>query len=96
MEIKNLRELNKQLSRGILPDVLNFTPQAKSELDISKIKYNAFYRSYEFAESKFPPGYESIPGFDKVIQTVAEDLEQITPLEEMLTRQSIPASTKSE
>ena len=83
----DLRELNNLLSRGILPDELDFTAKPKPELDMSKIKYNAFYRSYEFAESKFPKGYENIPGFDKVIQSVADELAQTTPLEEMELRQ---------
>jgi len=84
----DLRELNNLLSRGILPDELDFTAKPKPELDINKIKYNAFYRSYEFAESKFPKGYENIPGFDKVIQSVKQELETKTPLEEMEFRQS--------
>ena len=82
----NLRELNKQLSRGILPNELMFTVQPQAELDLNKIKYNAFYRSYEFAEDKFPKGYEIIPGFAKVIKLLANDLEQTTPLEEILAR----------
>ena len=80
--------INKQLSRGVLPDCLNFTLEPKP-MDISQIKYNAFYRSYEYVENKFPKGYENIPGFDKVIQSIADKLEeqQITPLSEMLKRQ---------
>ena len=80
----DIKELNKQLSKGILPDVLNYTIEQKP-LDICDLKYNAFYRSYEFVESKFPKGYESIPGFDCVIQSIADklDREQITPLKEI-------------
>lgn len=83
----DLRELNNLLSRGILPDELDFTAKPKPELDINKIKYNAFYRSYEFAESKFPKGYENIPGFENIIESVRQELENITPLEEMELRQ---------
>jgi hypothetical protein len=92
----DLRNLNKQLMRGVLPDELNFTIQARPEIDINKIKYNAFYRSYEFAESKFPEGYECIPGFSKVIDLVVDDLEQTTPLEEMLKRKSKPKEDANE
>ena len=49
-------------------------------LDLNKIKYNAFSRSYEFAQSKFPKGLENIPGFDKVIESCICDH---TPLEEL-------------
>ena len=85
----DLRELNKQLSKGELPDVLNYTVEHKP-LDICDLKYNAFYRSYEFVESKFPKGYESIPAFDCIIQSIADKLEQeeITPLKEMLQKSS--------
>lgn len=83
----DLRELNKLLSKGILPDELDFTVKPRPELDINKIKYNAFYRSYEYAESKFPPGYENIPGFENIIESVRQELENITPLEEMEFRQ---------
>ena len=71
---------------------MDFTTKPKPELDISKIKYNAFYRSYEFAESRFPKGYDNIPGFDKVIQAVADNLSEITPLEEIEFRQKINLS----
>ena len=85
----DIRELNKQLSKGVLPDVLNYTIEQKP-LDICDLKYNAFYRSYEFVESKFPKGYESIPAFDCIIQSIADKLEQeeITPLKEMLQKSS--------
>jgi len=83
----DLRELNNLLSNGILPEELNFTIRPIQQLDISKIKYNAFYRSYEFAESKFPKGYENIPGFDNIIESVRQDLETKTPLEEIEFRQ---------
>ena len=43
----NIDTINKQLSRGVLPDCLNFTLEPKP-MDISQIKYNAFYRSYEY------------------------------------------------
>ena len=38
----DIRELNKQLSNGLLPDVLNYTIEQKP-LDICDLKYNAFY-----------------------------------------------------
>jgi hypothetical protein len=47
----DIKELNKQLSNGVLPDVLNYGIEQKP-LDICELKYNAFYRSYEFVEHK--------------------------------------------
>jgi hypothetical protein len=84
-----LDRLNSLLSSGVLPDELNFTKQDfKPEIDMSKLKYNSFYRSYEFVENKFPKGHESIPGFDKVIQSIVDKMEEenITPLNEIIKR----------
>ena len=85
----NINELNKQLMSGMLPDELNFSIKREFVLDLDKIKYNAFYRSYEFYESKFPKGYESIPGFDKIIESIVENSKDKTPLDEMLQREKI-------
>ena len=84
----DLRELNNLLLKGILPEELDFTVKPRPEIDINKIKYNAFYRSYEFAESKFPQGYENIPGFNKIIESVRQELETKTPLEDIEFRKS--------
>ena len=83
----NINELNKQLMSGMLPDELNFSIKREFALDLDKIKYNAFYRSYEFYESKFPKGYESIPGFEKIIESIVEKSVDKTPLDEMLERE---------
>ena len=39
----------------------------KKTFDYEKIKYNPFYRSYEFQEKKIPNGYDNISGFNKII-----------------------------
>ena len=80
---QQIREMNNLLRQDILPDAFNFNIRNADTIDISKLKYNAFYRSYEFAESKFPSGYDSIPGFDKVIESCKCTK---TPLEEMNER----------
>lgn len=82
----SINKLNEQLNQGILPEELNFSNQKQSfEIDINKIKYNAFYRTYEFYESKFPDGYQSIPGFDKIISSISANAEEmnINPLDEL-------------
>ena len=67
------------LNRGILPDSLNFNKTP--EFDIYKVAYNLRYKTTEYWESKFPDGYQNIPGFDKIIEKIAEDA--ISPLEEI-------------
>lgn len=82
----SIQELNSQLNLGILPDELNFSIKRDNvELDINKIKYNSFYRSYEFYESKFPKGYDSIIGFDKIIDSIVLKAQETkkTPLDEL-------------
>ena len=71
------------LNRGILPDSLNFNQ--KQEFDIYKVAYNLRYKTTEYWESKFPDGYQNIPGFDKIIEKIAE--ESLTPLEEITLKQ---------
>ena len=46
----DLRELNNLLSNGILLEELDFTVKPRPEIEINNIKYNAFYREYEFVE----------------------------------------------
>ena len=77
MDILNDLEL---LNQGILPDSLNFSLPKKTEhIDVSKIQYNAFYKTFEYWSNKFPEGHQSIPGFDKIINNLAENA--LTPLQ---------------
>lgn len=84
--MSNIETLNELLSQNILPDELFFGKREKAfEIDLDKVRYNSFYRSYDFYESKFPPGYQNIPGFDKIIQSMVEkaEAENKTPLQEL-------------
>lgn len=80
----DINQLNKELRKGKLPVELDYN--VEPTVDMERLLYNAFYRTYEFHESKFPPGYDSIPGFDKIIQTMADTAK--TPLEELEARQA--------
>ena len=75
------------LNRGILPDSLNFNLNQNPEIDIYKLAYNLRYKTIEYWESKFPDGYQNIPGFDKIIEKITE--EAISPLEEISLKQEI-------
>ena len=70
------------LNRGILPDSLNFNNNKNQEFDIYKVAYNLRYKTTEYWESKFPDGYQNIPGFDKIIEDAISPLEEITLIQE--------------
>ena len=75
------------LNRGILPDSLNFNLNQNPEIDIYKLAYNLRYKTTEYWESKFPDGYQNIPGFDKIIEKITE--EALSPLEEISLKQEL-------
>lgn len=83
---KEINKINKCLMNNELPKELNFTIQNSEAIDWAKVRYNTFYKTYEFAESKFPPGYDSIPGFDKVIE---DCIPTLSPLEEYMIRNQL-------
>ena len=77
----------EMLNRGILPDSLNFNINQNNEIDMYKLAYNLRYKTTEYWESKFPDGYQNIPGFDKIIEKITE--EALSPLEEISLKQEI-------
>lgn len=82
--------LIKQLNQGILPNELNYNNIQNSDgIDVQKIQYNAFYRTYEFYEKKFPPGHEGIPGFNKIIEHIRDLNINNSPLKEIQERKEI-------
>jgi len=76
-----------QLKQGILPPELNFSANQNNEIDWQKVQYNAFYKSPEFFESKFPVGFNTLPGFDKIIESMVVNSTK-SPLEEIIELQN--------
>jgi hypothetical protein len=66
-------KFNKLLQQGICPAELNFSKKEKEPLDMSKLQYNAFYRTYEFHLSKIPKPLHKIPGIEKLVQIRMDD-----------------------
>jgi hypothetical protein len=63
-------KFNKLLQQGICPAELNFgSNKEKEPLDMSKLQYNAFYRTYEYHLSKIPKPLHKIPGIEKLVQS---------------------------
>jgi hypothetical protein len=87
-------ELSNALENDILPDCVNFTLQPMDNIDWSKLLYNKYYNSFEFCAKKFPNGWQSIPGFDKVIENIAS--QYTSPLQEIEDRQLYADSLNSE
>ena len=84
--MEDLDELN-DLEINVINDLLN--PNRKQGIDPKKITYD-YYRSYEFWRNKFPKGWEFIPGFEDIIQTIHQDNidSNNSPLKEMDKRQN--------
>ena len=75
------------LNQGILPDSLNFSLANTNEVDLERLQYNAFYRQYEYWQGKVPGGHQSIPGFNTIIEYLADNAK--LPLDEIIERQSV-------
>jgi hypothetical protein len=71
------------LNRGILPDSFKFNMH-QGELDIEKIAYNLRYKDTNYWLNKFPPGFENLPGSEKILEKIVE--KALTPLEELELR----------
>jgi hypothetical protein len=80
--MSTLDKLNKMILKGECPLELDFNQNHNQHatIDYEMVKYNAFYKSYGYAQSKFPDGFDVIPGFDKIIESC---IPTITPLEEI-------------
>jgi len=86
--MSNFNLILRSLEQGICPAELNFNAKATEVIDWEKVKYNTFYKSHEFYGSKFPPELENIPGFDKVVDLIAEKNKDNSPLKEICSRGS--------
>jgi hypothetical protein len=77
----NIKDLNTMIDNDLIPSVLDFTIDTDRSLDWSKVSYNNHYKSFDYFSNKLPNGWQSIPGFDKVIEDMA--ISATSPLEEM-------------
>lgn len=54
------------------------------KLDWSRLQYNKLYKSFDYFDSRFNGDYSHIPGFDLIIDKMAQNAS--SPLEEMEQR----------
>lgn len=79
-------ELLDELEINVINDLFNLN--IYKGIDPKKITYD-YYRTYDFWKDKFPKGWEYIPGFDNIIQSIHQkNIEKNnSPLREMTIRQ---------
>ena len=81
------------ISEDLLDSVFNYIVKTNEEknfvkLDLSMVQYNNLYHNFDYYNRKFPPGYDNIPGFPDVIQSIVEKNNDNTPLKEYNKRLS--------
>jgi hypothetical protein len=79
------------IDETFLETVFNYKVKTNEEKQFTKvdetlIEYNSKYNSYEFYESKFPDGHDSIPGFNLIISAIVENTKFNNPLLEYNSR----------
>jgi hypothetical protein len=87
MSKEDIRRINRLLKVGVLPielDFVNISPN--DQIDWEKVAYNTFYKTQEYFVNKFPPGLESLPGWEKMVDKMISNAK--SPLEEIEERQN--------
>jgi hypothetical protein len=69
--MSNIKEINKLFKNGIIPNEFFYNTEIRKNIDFYKLYYNDYYKSPDYIASKLPIGWESIPGFDQVIEEMA-------------------------
>ena len=85
--MKSSKDVINALNNGELPDELNFNVANSSAIDWTKVQYQTFWRDPYFWASKYPNGWQSIPGFEAIFEQMA--LNAKSPLEEILDRKNL-------
>jgi hypothetical protein len=75
----------------LLESVFNYKVKTNEEksnikLDENLIRYNQLYHSYDFYENKFSEGFDNIPGFEQIIESIVENSKSNSPLNEYNSR----------
>lgn len=86
MSREDIKRINRMLKVGVIPKEFDFVNIQNEPIDWEKIAYNTFYKTPEFFINKFPPGLESLPGWEKIVDKMISNSK--SPLEEMEDRQN--------
>jgi hypothetical protein len=82
-----LIEINKQLDSDEIPFELEYKIVPNIGYDVSKLQYDD-YKYPEFYARRFPSGYDSIPGFDKIFEQMAIDNKDKSLFDELESRKN--------
>ena len=75
---------SKQIEIDLNDPRLDFSIKLADKVDWSKLQYTNSYKSFDYFDSRFSGDYSHIPGFDLIIQNMAD--KALTPYEEMQQR----------
>jgi hypothetical protein len=76
-----LQYINECFENETIPNELSYEVEPSTgKIDYDKFNYNL--NKFDIVASKFPNGWDSIPGFDKVIENLSNEISW-TMLDEM-------------
>lgn len=77
-------EINSNIEINLNDPCFDWSIKIPDKVDWSKLQYNNIYKTFDFFDSRFSGDYNNIPGFELIIQKMAE--QALTPYEEMQQR----------
>ncbi len=85
-----LKKINRSFADGEVPPQFDFANMLNTNsfqnIDMEKLKYNAFFRSYENMESKIPSALSSLPGFEEIVEMNQPSYD--SPLDELISKET--------
>ena len=75
---RNINQVIQDLNNNILPVELMFVKNEEEALDLSKLQYNTFYRTFDYYDSLMPQCLKNIPGYEKIVEKIKEDNQHLT------------------
>lgn len=94
--MSDFRNILKSLEQGICPSELSFNLKQDEVIDWEKVRYNTFFKSNDFYQSKFPAELENLPAFDKIIDLIVAKNKDNSPLKEIEERQNVSKGVDGE
>lgn len=71
----------RELYCGVLPNELTYGLRIINNIDMSMMQYNTYYKSHDFMLSKFPDGFDTLPGYELMLDRMLEGI--LSPSQEI-------------